>query len=266
MEDLVVTQSDVAVAEPEAKEQVTQQSEAKPAEEKTAEEKQPEQTAEEKETAREKHNRRQWERLTRERAEFKAKAELLEQQFRSQQAPANDKDNRPARESFDNDEDYVDALTDYKVRQHMGTLQEKISETTRRSQVDAAWDTRVQAAEKTYPDFRQVIGGAEDVKISPELMDAMKSSDHGPDLAYYLAKNPDEAGRLVSLSPVAAAMELGRIASYIEYEKTQKSAEVSKAPPPARVPSGSTTKSGMKSLSEMSFDEYVKARQAAKKR
>lgn len=266
-EKVVVSGSDVAVAEPEQREPVTTEGEAAPeGEEKPEGEKKPEPSAEEKETARERHNRRQWERLTRERAEFKAKAEMLEKFHAQQNQPQAANNGRPSRADFDNDEDYVDALTDYKLKQHLEPIQGRLAEQARRQVVEVEWQTKVSAAEKAYPDFKDVLESAVDVQMTPEMMEAIKTSDLGADLAYYLAKNQDDAIRIANMPAIAAARELGRIESYLEYEKTQNRKKASAAPPPARLPNGSSTRSGSKSLAEMSYDDYVKARNAMKKR
>jgi hypothetical protein len=223
-----------------------------------------EEETEVKETARERHNRRQWERLTKERAEYKAKAEFYESQKTQQAQPKTD---RPARENFTSDEDYVEALTDYKVKQHMEPLQRNLQAQTKAQQVEAEWSNKIAVAEKTYSDYKEVMEEANDIPITPEMAEAIKTSDLGADIAYHLAKNPEDAMRISQMPPMAAARELGRIESYLEYEKNQaKTTKVSKAPPPARVPTGgSTVRSGTKNLSEMSYSDYVKARMESRK-
>jgi hypothetical protein len=64
--------------------------------------------------------------------------------------------------------------------------------------------------------------------------------DDGPQVAYYLGKNHEIAESISELPKDLAAMELGRLAARLDFER-KKAAEkpVSKAPPPAPTIEGS---------------------------
>jgi hypothetical protein len=247
----------VEVAEtevPEVVEETTAEGQQEPAEPK-AEEKPAEEKAEE--APKKNHDTRRWERLMRERAEFKAKADWLEQQYSKQNAQTQPANDRPARDQYANDEDYVDALTTWKVDQKLSGVKQELAQHQNQSQTQASWISKINQARADYSDYDAVMEDSQDIRITPEVAEAIQSSELGGDIAYYLAKNPVEAERINSLSPIAAAREIGRIESYVEYEKTNKpKVPVSKAPVPIK-PVRSSTGSGTKSLEDMSPAEFI---------
>lgn len=203
------------------------------------------------------HDERRWERLLKERAEFKAKAELYEQMHSQQKKAPDPASGRPSRADFDDDESYVDSLTSWKVEQKLAGVQERISQAQQQTQAQSAWVSKVNQARTDYADYNQVMEDAQDIPISPAVAEAIQSSDLGADVAYYLGKNPGEAERINQLSPMAAAREIGRIESYVEYEKqnAKKVAPVSKAPSPIK-PVRSGTGGSTKDLETMTPGEY----------
>lgn len=85
---------------------------------------------------------------------------------------------------------------------------------------------------KTQADYYEVAHN-ESVPISSAMAEAIAESEEGPALAYHLGKNPDIAEQIASLSPLAAARELGRIEARLLTEREKVRAPVvSKAPSP----------------------------------
>jgi len=78
-------------------------------------------------------------------------------------------------------------------------------------------------------DYSQVAYSA---PISDGVAEIVMSMDDGPEIAYYLGKNPDIAQSLSQLPPYLAGVELGRIANGIQSEKSKASRTASKAPAP----------------------------------
>ena len=68
------------------------------------------------------------------------------------------------------------------------------------------------------------------VPITSAMAEAIAESDVGPQVAYYLGKNRDEAARIAGLSPLAAAREIGRIEARLAAKPVAP--PVTKAPPP----------------------------------
>lgn len=74
----------------------------------------------------------------------------------------------------------------------------------------ASFKARCADARGRHPDFDAAVFDPQ-APIAPVLAEALLEADDGPELAYFLAKNPADAVRLGRLSPPQAAIELGRI-------------------------------------------------------
>jgi hypothetical protein len=109
------------------------------------------------------------------------------------------------------------------------------------------------------PDYEDVVG-ATDLVIPNIAMQYLIESDVGPQLGYYLAKNPDEVTRLQKLSPSRCLAELGKLETKLEKPAAPKTAdagapkEVSKAPAPISPLAGKEA-SVTKDPKDMSFQE-----------
>jgi hypothetical protein len=141
---------------------------------------------------------------------------------------------KPARDAFQTDEDYQEALIDWKVDQRTAQ-REQVST---RQQAVSRFVVQQQTAASEYPDWDEVMEDALQLPASPAVEEAILYSDIGPDLQYHLAKNPQEAMRLNSLPPILAARQIGIIEARIAAEKAARKAAppappaVSKAPDP----------------------------------
>lgn len=74
----------------------------------------------------------------------------------------------------------------------------------------SSWQKQTEAGRRTHKDFDQVIGSPA-FKPAPHVADIVSRMSNGAEAAYRLAKSPRALARLNSLSPVAAALELGRM-------------------------------------------------------
>jgi len=78
--------------------------------------------------------------------------------------------------------------------------------------------------------------------VNDTMAEVISTSEEGPALAYHLGKNPDIASRISSLSPLAAARELGRLESKLVAEREALRRKVSAAPPPPKKIEGASPK------------------------
>jgi len=254
----------VVVAEPEEVKEVPETTEVKPeGEEKPEEEKKEEEEEkpdpkkeEEARAERKKHNQQKaWERLIEEKARLKAENDLYRSQLERQQAQQ--PSGRPARDKYESDEDYVDALTTWKVDQKLGNVKEELAKSQGSNKVQADWVGKITKAREEYPDYDTVLEDVSDVPVAPELADVLMSSENGADVTYYLAKHTDEMGKLNGMDKVSIARYIGRLEEKIDRERASKTkAPVSKAPAPIKPASPSSAPS-LKSLEDMSMKEYV---------
>lgn len=188
---------------------------------------------------------------------------------------------KPTADQFKTYDEYVEALTDWKsdraVEKALASVNTKIEEkstqqTAAQQQADRTknWQARQDATRAVLKDYDDVVGES-DVPIAPHVGELLLDSDHGPALAYKLAKDPELADKLNRMAEKQAAKEIGKmeaafdIAAGSSNSQTQTAApaaqpNVSRAPtPPRPVTQGRSTS---KDLSQMSMDEYVVARKA----
>lgn len=146
------------------------------------------------------------------------------------------------------DPKYIEALTDYKLRQAMPQMEQRAvqraQEMVEQERARAAYQQKLAAVKEQYPDFDAVIANSE-VMVPKDsgLALAFLRSSHQPVLAYWLAQHPAETERLIGLDEWSCAEELGAIRAQITsaQRKPQPQALPSSAQrPPVRTVTGGT--------------------------
>jgi hypothetical protein len=94
------------------------------------------------------------------------------------------------------------------------------------------------------------------------MLEAIQSSDVGPDVAYYLGTNPKEADRISGLSPYLQAKEIGKIEVKIASNPPVK--KTSSAPAPinpvtARGTTSTYDTTDPRSTKTMSDSQWIEA-------
>lgn len=207
--------------------------------------------------------------LTREKYAAEAAAEELRRQLADKEKPAakpaeSKPEGKPVAESFDSYEEYVEALTDWKLEQKEQSRQQSEAQrkaAEERKAVGDAWQGRLKEARTRYADFDATVDA--DVPVSAAMQQALLDSEQGADLAYWLGKNPTEAERIAKLAPFAAARELGRIEAGLTRETPAQNPKpkTSAAPAPIK-PVGKGAAPSAKKPDEMDFQEYTRWREA----
>lgn len=106
----------------------------------------------------------------------------------------------PAREDFKTDQEYWDAMVDYRVDQKLKAAQ---AEARQRQEESAQQQLRAQAAAKIeramelVPDFREVTE-AMDTEVPPYVASYMQESNLFAELGYHFAQNPKVLEKLAS--------------------------------------------------------------------
>lgn len=150
---------------------------------------------------------------------------------------------KPTREMFENDDQYFEALSDFKVEQR---LQERETAQEQRKLVEN-YNTRAQEFSKERPDFFDIINDAADLIIAPETAYIIQKSEIGPKLALHLAENPDVADKLNRLDATSRVYELGKIEAKLAPTQPIVKAEVkrvSSAPAPLTPVKGAAPAAG----------------------
>jgi len=123
---------------------------------------------------------------------------------------------------------------------------------------------REEAAIQKYDDFEKVAYN-DKLPITEYMAQTIRESELGPDVAYYLGSNMEEAKRISKLSPFNQAKELGKIELKISTNPDTLGKKVSNTPPPVNPGKGKSD--GLKSydttdprsVKSMSTSDWIKA-------
>ena len=166
--------------------------------------------------------------------------------------------------------DYADAKASWSARNEVQrVLAEEARKAEEREQVaaqKAAQETyiaRVNKAVEKYPDYKAV-AESPDVTVSMPMAHAIMTSEHGPEIAYHLGKNPQEAARIAALQPVQQLVEVGLIVAKLTATAPAPAAPapkppISAAPKPIK-PLESKGDTHVKTPDEESMEEYASRR------
>lgn len=187
------------------------------------------------------------------------------------QAPA-----APSRSDYATDEDFQSAQIEHRIETRAlkvtaDTAQQTADQYQQEAQraVADAYNQRVQAAAARIPDFADVVSKA-NIDISPALRDALVDSEHGPDIVYQLAKNPDEAARLSGLSVRQLDREIGRMEATIGAKGSTTTpppapaARTTNAPPPAKpgAPAAAPANTDPSTMNQEQYEAWRRAQGA----
>ncbi len=163
------------------------------------------------------------------------KVQPEQRQEREEGPKAPSPDNYPGGEY---DPDYQAALVDYKVEVKLSQagldkIDERVAQHLERQAGARAWEARQDAARAKFADYdEKVISGAHNWPCTPEMAEAIKTSDVGGELAYRLASNPEEARRISALPIIAQIRELGRLEASVSMQSRPQAKAATDAPKP----------------------------------
>ena len=117
-----------------------------------------------------------------------------------------------------------------RAKEHQGKIAE------RQKEIDRDFYSRVAKVQsEKLPDYDEVIRSAS-INLSNEVLQAIKESEVGPEVAYHLAKNPEVITKINQMSLPSAVREIGKIeAKLTTVEPVKKQTkQVSQAPEPIK--------------------------------
>lgn len=173
----------------------------------------------------------------------------------------------PTRDQFENDDAYIEALTDHKLDLKLAERDQKERQTKELTTVAQSWQSKLASARADIPDFDSVMDNAE-IKVEGHVAGLIMEHDQGAKVAHHFATNPEALDKINAMTPAKAAFAIAEIASQFKSSEATSSSKpaaavkkVSEAPPPAarNVGSGRST---TVPLGEMSMEDYVAARKA----
>ena len=229
-------------------------------EEVKAEEKEPEQTPEQESQERDEKGRFKGvqpriDELTRKRHEAEREAAYWRGIAQSQAQPsAQAAPQEPKPEQYDDYNVYVRDLAKWEAKQIVAAeLAQREAKASEQARV-TTWESRQADARKTMPDYDEVVGGST-APVAGHVSEALQDSEHGPALAYHLAKNPDLLAQLNSLSPRQADREIGRLEERLSAKAQPAPVRTTQAPKPASAVGQG--RSVAANPSDMPVEEYI---------
>ena len=139
---------------------------------------------------------------------------------------------KPKAEDFKEPQEFVEALADWKAdeREYKNAVREE--QEANQAAIDAHFE-RVDEAREKYEDFDETVEAADQVRFRNDsarnaFYVAIYENEDGPDVLYYLAKNPEAAESFAEMTPGQVAAKIGRIAASLPNGSPKPQA----APPP----------------------------------
>jgi hypothetical protein len=172
--------------------------------------------------------------------EAERQAEYWRQQALQQQQPppkAEEPVKLPTLESVGYDEaKYQAALIEYATKQAEQVVERRLTEAEQKRAEQARMEsfaTRQREFAKATPDFEDRVLRDPTLPITAAMRDVILDSPAGPELAYHLATNREQAEQIARLPAHLAALEMGRIEGRLAaLKEVAKRPVISKAPPP----------------------------------
>jgi hypothetical protein len=163
----------------------------------------------------------------------------------------------PQIEQFESYDDYEEAKIAWVVEQRLSQARQL----EQRQSTLRTYEEREGALRAARPDFDNVVRDPS-LPITPLMAEMIRESDVGPEVAYHLGTNRQEAQRIAFLPPHRQAAELGRIEAALTKAPMASAKPIPPAPPPTV---GGVSAGLKKSMTEMSYSEFVAMREAEEK-
>lgn len=199
-------------------------------------------------------------RLTGEKKSLEEKQRILEQAMTQSQV------RQPTKADFPNEaawNAYVQAeITKQEINKHELAKVNAQQQVLQEQAVMQDWSAKVNSKLANMPDFHSVVSKAEvNFERAPDVLPAIMESDVGPELAYYLAKNPDEADKIIKMTKDGRQRYLARLEVKLESQASIPSVRAPKPTAPAKV--GGNAQPSVK-VENMSTKDYFAMRNSGK--
>jgi hypothetical protein len=142
---------------------------------------------------------------------------------------------------------------------HNSFERESERESQRQDQLRLAHRRRIDVAMSAVPDRAKVQSAMDSTMVAPSVAAAILEQDNSDQLALHLARNPEIARQLNSLSPAAAAAKIGRLAESLDAKAERP--QPPKPPAPIKPVGGSSVNSSVP-LDQLPMKEFMKIRNA----
>ncbi|MHA1481882.1 MAG: hypothetical protein ACTSQA_00405 [Candidatus Heimdallarchaeaceae archaeon] len=164
---------------------------------------------------------RKWRTAERTAEAEKIKRAELEAELNALKAVIPDTD-KPSADDFDDTEEYIEALTDWKIEQKFKAQNAKVingeKEIVDKKTIEDnenMLDEVIEDGRDKYADYDTVVFD-ENLTITQGMYDIIIDSEIASDVLYYLGQNPDVALELSELSELKVSRRIGKIESILE--------------------------------------------------
>jgi hypothetical protein len=162
----------------------------------------------------------------------------------------------PVIEDYNSYEEFTKAQTTFAVDQAMKaarTAEEQAKQEAEKQQAVENYTAKVTQFAEKMPDFYEKVYAPEfGANVSQDMVDTIQRADNGPEIAYYLSNNIDQAARIARLDPRTIGLEIGKISASLKPPATTKTTG---APPPVQpIVGGEAAKADP---SKMSTEEWI---------
>lgn len=168
--------------------------------------------------------------------------------------PPKTPEGKPKLADFDNYEDWIEALTDYKADERVKKSKAEES----RDREESEFLKRFNAGRKAFKDWDNVVD--DDVEITNHMQSAIKSSDFPADIVYYLGKHPQEAEKIADLPAAKQALAIGKIEARIEARKAGDKGKTTSSAPDPITPTKTKGKAITRDYDKMSYADFAAQR------
>jgi hypothetical protein len=204
--------------------------------------------------------------------ERQARLEVENEYLRKQQAqpqpqvqqPVQEASGEPKPENFQTYEDYIEAVTDWKVEAKLNAkLQSLQEQSQQRKQQTAQASHEATIAEKLskgdekYDDFDEVVRTNPKLQVTIAMRDAIGDSEISEDIAYYLGTHTEESASIAGMTIVQQIKAIERLEKKLT--APAQIPRVSQAPKPADLVGKGRVPSSV-NLETANAAEYEKAR------
>jgi vacuolar-type H+-ATPase subunit H len=165
---------------------------------------------------------------------------------------------KPQVAQFEDYDDYVEALTDWKLAERDRMAQQNA--------VAESHSKRVVDARTRYDDFDEVMDSARNISCNAQLIPVLQDSDKSADIIYHLTKHPEEMARINALPLHKQVMEIGKLETRFEKAATPPPPKRTSEAPVPIVPVTTAGDTGKKDPSQMSDKEFNEWRRKQKSR
>lgn len=182
-----------------------------------------------------------------ERRAFREASQIMQRQQQPVQQPVDDK---PKRDQFASEDEFVDKLTDWKLDQRDKSANQQRQEVQATAR-NAKTDNLYREAEK-LPGFDR--DAFDELPLTPVIAQALIDSDVPAKLMAYMTSNPEEVERIVALSPARQAAEIGKLEAKIA---SAPPVRTTKTPAPINPVGGGNGATGTTVQNAKTMDEFM---------